>query len=129
MGTLFPLFDSEEDRPPLAARLAPRLRTLADQGVFFGTSSWKYPGWLGSIYSQDRYETRGAFSKKKFDEQCLAEYAETFPTVCGDLTFYQFPSPPFWAKLFGATPRTFTMAFKVPEEITVVRWPKHARYG
>jgi uncharacterized protein YecE (DUF72 family) len=129
MGTLFPLFDSEEDRPPLAARLAPRLRTLADQGVFFGTSSWKYPGWLGSIYSADRYETRGAFSKKKFDEQCLTEYAETFPTVCGDLTFYQFPSPPYWAKLFGATPGAFTMAFKVPEEITVARWPKHARYG
>lgn len=130
MNTLFPLFDdSEEDRPPFAARLAPKLRTLADQGVFFGTSSWKYPGWLGSIYAKDRYETRGVFSKKKFEEHCLSEYAETFPTVCGDLTFYQFPSPPFWAKLFGATPRSFTMAFKVPEEITVARWPTHARYG
>lgn len=129
MDTLFPLFDSEDDRPPLAARLAPKLRAMADQGIFIGTSSWKYPGWVGSIYSKNRYETRGTFSKKKFEEHCLSEYAETFTTVCGDLTFYQFPSPPFWAKLFDATPRSFTMALKVPEDITVACWPKHARYG
>jgi len=129
MNSLFPLFDSDEDRPPLARRLAPRLQTLAEQGIYFGTSSWKYPGWLGAIYSQDRYETRGAFSKKKFDEHCLEEYAETFPTVCGDFAFYQFPSPPFWARLFGALPSSFQLALKVPEEITVVRWPGHARYG
>jgi hypothetical protein len=32
------------DMPPQAARLAPKLRALADQGVYFGTSSWKYEG-------------------------------------------------------------------------------------
>ena len=37
----------DEDRPPQAARLGPRLRALADQGIYFGTSSWKYEGWLG----------------------------------------------------------------------------------
>jgi uncharacterized protein YecE (DUF72 family) len=128
MNTLFPLFD-EDDRPPLAARLAPRLRTLADQGIYFGTSSWKYPGWVGSVYNAARYETRGTFSKKKFDEQCLTEYAEVFNTVCGDFAFYQFPSPPYWAKLFGSTPESFTLSLKVPEDITVARWPSHARYG
>ena len=117
------------DIPPQAYRLAPKLRALADQGVYFGTSSWKYDGWVGSIYSDSRYQTRGKFSKAKFEENCLAEYAQTFPTVCGDLTFYQFPSEQYWAKLFDATPDEFVFSFKVPEDITVEKWPKHARYG
>ena len=115
--------------PPQSARLAPTLRSLADRGVYLGTSSWKYDGWLGSIYRQDRYMTRGKLSNAKFEENCLTEYAETFPTVCGDLTFYQFPSEQYWAKLFDAVPENFVFGFKVPEDITVSTWPKHARYG
>lgn len=118
-----------DDMPPQASRLAPKLRAMADRGVYFGTSSWKYEGWVGSIYSGDRYITRSKFSKAKFEENCLAEYAETFHTVCGDLTFYQFPSEQYWAKLFDATPKHFIFGFKVPEDITVETWPKHARYG
>src|SRR5258705_9642320 len=129
MDTLFPLFDSDDDRPPLAARLAPKLHALADQGVFFGTSSWKYPGWLGSIYSPERYLTRKKFSHAKFEAQCLHEYAETFPTVSGDFTFYQFPAPSMWAKVLSAVPATFTFGLKAPESVTVLRWPTHARYG
>jgi len=120
---------TSNELPPQATRLAPKLRALADQGVYFGTSSWKYEGWLGSIYSGDRYVTRGKFSKAKFEENCLTEYAQTFPTVCGDLTFYQFPSEQYWAKLFDATPKDFIFGFKVPEDITVETWPTHARYG
>jgi uncharacterized protein YecE (DUF72 family) len=131
--SLLPLFDAdagdEDDRPPQASRLAPKLRALAEAGIYFGTSSWKYEGWLGSIYSEARYKTRGKHSKKKFDENCLTEYAATFPTVCGDFAFYQFPSADYWAKLFESTPADFLFAFKVPEEITVSTWPRHARYG
>jgi hypothetical protein len=47
-----------DDLPPHASRLAPKLRALADRGVFFGTSSWKYAGWLGSIHIESRYLTR-----------------------------------------------------------------------
>jgi len=97
--------------------------------VFIGTSSWKYEGWLGSIYTPERYFTRGRFSQKKFEETCLEEYAETFPIVCGDFSFYQFPSDEYWRKLFGTSPAALQFAFKVPEEITVKRWPTHARYG
>jgi len=114
---------------PQAARLAPKLRELAGKGMYFGTSSWKYEGWLGSIYSDDRYLTRGKHSKKKFEETCLQEYACTFPTVCGDFAFYQFPSEQYWEKLFEAVPKGFIFGLKVPEDITVARWPKHARYG
>src|SRR4051812_34412319 len=127
--SLFPLFEPDNERPPQAARLAPRLRALAEKGLYFGTSSWKYEGWLGSIYSESRYQTRGKLSKKKFDDNCLAEYARTFPTVCGDFAFYQFPSPDYWARLFGATPANFVFGLKVPEDITVAKWPGHARYG
>jgi hypothetical protein len=65
---------ANDELPPQAARLAPKLRALADQGVFFGTSSWKYEGWVGSIYSQDWYITRGKFSKAKFKADCLPQF-------------------------------------------------------
>ncbi|HEY7327731.1 MAG TPA: DUF72 domain-containing protein [Gemmataceae bacterium] len=122
------LFDADET-PLMAARLAPVLRSLAQRGVYFGTSSWKYEGWLSSIYTPERYITRGKFSRKKFEAECLREYAETFPVVGGDFSFYQFPSPEYWAKLFDGLPSTFGFGLKVPEEITVKRWPGHARYG
>jgi uncharacterized protein YecE (DUF72 family) len=128
--SLFPSFDDAADAlPPQAARLGPRLKTLAERGVYFGTSSWKYEGWLGSIYTPRRYATRGKFSKKKFEETCLAEYAQTFPTVCGDFAFYQFPSEDYWRRLFEGTPSSLAIGLKVPEAITVAKWPSHARYG
>jgi uncharacterized protein YecE (DUF72 family) len=120
---------SEPDEVTTRDRLAASLRGLAERDVWVGTSSWKYPGWLGSIYAPERYTTRGRFSKKRFEETCLGEYAETFPIVCGDFAFYQFPLEAYWQKLFDATPTAFRFAFKVPEEITVKRWPGHARYG
>ena len=85
------LFDSDE--PPQAKRLAPALRTLAEHGVHLGTSSWKYEGWIGNMYDRDRYLTCGRLSKKKFEAECFREYAETFPTVGGDFSFYQFRTP------------------------------------
>lgn len=119
----------EEPQPELASRLAPRLQQLAAQGVYIGTSSWKYEGWLGQIYSRERYMVRGRFSQRKFESECLEEYAKTFPIVCGDFSFYQFPSDAFWHRLFAAAPRELRFAFKVPEDITVKRFPKHDRYG
>jgi uncharacterized protein YecE (DUF72 family) len=123
-----PLFGPEE-RPDQATRLGMKLHALADRNVFFGTSSWKYEGWLGSIYSRDRYVSRGKFSQKKFEGECLREYAETFPVVGGDFSFYQFPSPSYWQRLFEESPPSLKFGLKVPEEITVPRWPGHARYG
>ena len=119
----------DEDRPTQALRLAPRLRALADRGIYFGTSSWKYEGWVGTIYSEGRYTHRGRFSQRKFEAECLTEYAKVFPVVCGDFSFYQFPNPDFWGQLFGESPSSLQFAFKVPEAITVAMWPAHARYG
>lgn len=120
----------EPDAPlPMAARLRPLLHDWASRGVCFGTSSWKYEGWLGTVYDSERYLTRRKLSKKKFEAECLREYAEVFPTVCGDFSFYQFPTPAFWSQLFARTPAHFTFGLKVPEDVTVLRWPGHARYG
>ena len=134
MPSLLPGFDSHgsvqnDALTPQAARLAPKLQALDADGIYFGTSSWKYEGWLGSIYSPSSYLTRGKHSKKKFDHTCLAEYARTFPTVCGDFAFYQFPTEQFWTNLFDQLPDDFILGLKVPEDITVATWPGHARYG
>jgi uncharacterized protein YecE (DUF72 family) len=111
-------------------RLRDRLSALSQENVFIGTSSWKYEGWMGQIYSRDRYTTRGRFSQQRFNSECLTEYAETFPIVCGDFSFYQFPSPDYWAKLFGsAASSTLQFALKVPEDVTVKQFPRHPRYG
>ncbi len=123
----FSLF--EEPQAFDKAALARRLRALADENIWVGTSSWKYEGWLGQIYTRDRYVTRGKFSKARFEAECLTEYAETFPTVCGDFSFYQFPSPDFWKKLFTTAPPSLKFALKVPEEVTVEVFPRHPRYG
>jgi uncharacterized protein YecE (DUF72 family) len=122
-----PLFDEpcKFDRAGLRARL----ENLTREGIWIGTSSWKYEGWLGQIYDRERYVSRGKFSKKRFEAECLAEYAETFPAVCGDFSFYQFPPPEFWRKLFTTAPANLRVALKAPEEVTCERFPKHARYG
>ena len=121
------LFDEPNtfDREGLAAKL----RALARQRIYIGGSSWKYEGWVGQIYSRERYMVRGRFSRKAFEADCLREYAETFPIVCGDFAFYQFPTDEFWRRLFTQTPHGFQFAFKVPEQITCRIFPAHERYG
>jgi len=123
-GTLFDE-PSAFDRGKLVERLA----GLAAENIFIGGSSWKYEGWLGQIYSRSRYLVKGRFSRKAFEATCLREYAETFPTVCGDFAFYQFPTAEFWDRLFAQVPEGFRFAFKAPEQITCKVFPQHARYG
>lgn len=119
----------DPDRPERARVLAGRLQRLAGRNVFLGASSWRYPGWLGQVYSPKRYAVRGRLSHAKFERECLREYAEVFPTLCGDFAFYQFPSPQMWAGLFERVPPGFRFSIKVPEEITCERFPKLKRYG
>lgn len=111
------------------AGLASRLQALAYEGIYIGGSSWKYEGWLGQVYSRERYLARGRFSRKRFEAECLREYCETFPAVCGDFAFYQFPNDEFWQKLYAQAPEGFRFAFKVPELITCKTFPTHLRYG
>jgi len=102
---------------------------LARLGIFVGTSSWKYPGWSGLLYTPDRYLSRGRFSETRFNRECLAEYAETFPTVCVDGAYYQFPTEKYLTGLAGQVPAGFRFSFKITDEITLKQFPRIARMG
>ncbi len=126
-GNLFDIGDPDSE--VFRRRLAESLARLAREQIWVGGSSWKYEGWLGQIYTRSNYLSRGKFSKKLFEAECLREYCETFPTVCGDFAFYQFPGESFWQKLFAQAPAGFQFTLKVPEQITCKLFPQHPRYG
>jgi uncharacterized protein YecE (DUF72 family) len=126
-GNLFDFPDSEAAQ--FRRRLGELLARLSRDRIYVGGSSWKYEGWLDQIYTRSNYLSRGKFSKKAFEAECLREYTEIFPTVCGDFAFYQFPAEEFWRRLFAQTPEGFQFAFKVPEQITCKVFPSHSRYG
>jgi uncharacterized protein YecE (DUF72 family) len=73
-------------------------RSLHPQ-ILIGTASDRYSGWIGQIYSQDRYQGRitkrtKIIGGKTFIEQVLPvdsvqEYFEHFPVLEIDFTFYR----------------------------------------
>jgi uncharacterized protein YecE (DUF72 family) len=106
------------------SELASDVARLAAQGVLIGTSSWKYKGWLHLLYDRDRYLKNRKFSKAKFDENCLEEYAEVFKTVCFDGGLYQFPTEKMMEKYFSQVPSDFQMSIKVTKAITGRRFTR-----
>lgn len=102
---------------------------LAREGVFIGTSSWKYPGWRGQLYHEDRYIWHGKFSEARFERLCLAEYAAVFKTVCVDAAYYKFPDRRFLEPLVSQVPADFLFALKVTDQITIKRFPNLPRFG
>ncbi|MFM8788831.1 MAG: DUF72 domain-containing protein, partial [Chthoniobacterales bacterium] len=114
----------------LPAALAWATSHLArESNLYLGTSSWKYEGWLGQIYDEQRYLTRGKLSTKRFETECLEEYAEIFPSVCVDAGYYRFPSEKYLANLCAQVPDGFRLSYKVTDEITVKKFPKLDRFG
>lgn len=124
---------SLDDQSPagreLVQRLQPRLAQLAARGVYVGTSSWKYPGWLGQVYDEARYVYRGRFSETRFNRNCLSEYAETFKTVGVDAAYYAFPTGDQLAGWMDSVPADFRFSFKVTDDITLKRFPNLPRFG
>jgi uncharacterized protein YecE (DUF72 family) len=117
------------DIPGEREKLAASLQRLKERNIFIGTSSWRYEGWLGQIYTRERYLIRGRFSKKKFHDECIQEYAEVFPVVGADFSFYAIPEPAFWKKLFADAPPQLKWSLKAPEDFTTKRFSHQARYG
>jgi uncharacterized protein YecE (DUF72 family) len=110
-------------------RVRTRAAELAARGVFIGTSSWKYEGWLGQLYNAERYEFRGRVARTRFERECLTEYAEVFKTVCVDAAYYTFPRPEYLHRLADQVPGDFQFGFKVTDALTIKRFPNLERFG
>ncbi len=123
-GETLPLF-GEPSRPVPAfiERNGERIRRWASRGIYFGSSSWKYPGWKGLVYNRQYPGT------KAFERECLTEYAELFPTVCADFALYDFPDPRAMQVIHDQTPDGFRVSLKVTDRITVKRYPNLPRHG
>jgi uncharacterized protein YecE (DUF72 family) len=102
---------------PPAAPLPPQ--------VYLGTSTWAFPGWRGVVY-RNHYR-----SERDFTQNSLAEYAQIpwFRTVCIDSLFYNPPSPTTLERYAAQTPEHFRWISKVWERLTIISYPRHARYG
>jgi uncharacterized protein YecE (DUF72 family) len=110
-------------------RIKRKIKALAEEGVFIGTSSWKYEGWMNQLYTPARYEYRGKVAQTRFERDCLQEYAEVFKTVCVDAAYYDFPRPERLQKLADQVPDDFLFGFKVTDAITIKKFPNMARFG
>jgi uncharacterized protein YecE (DUF72 family) len=75
--------------------------------VFVGTSGYNYPEWRGTFYPEK-------FSTDKM----LPYYAERFPTVEINYTFYRIPNERLLVGWAAATPGQFTFTLKAPRRIT-----------
>jgi uncharacterized protein YecE (DUF72 family) len=95
------------------------------KNIFLGTSTWTFPGWRGTIYKGE-YK-----SERDFSQRCLEEYAAIpwFRTACIDSLFYNPPSPTTLQRYATQVPESFRWVSKVWERLTIISYPKHARYG
>jgi uncharacterized protein YecE (DUF72 family) len=75
--------------------------------VLVGTSGYNYPEWRGTFYPEK-------FSTDKM----LPYYAERFPTVEINYTFYRLPNEKLLAGWSAATPDGFSFTLKAPRRIT-----------
>jgi len=93
--------------------------------VYLGTSTWAFPGWKGLVYK------RNYRSERDFTHNSLEEYAAIswFRTVCIDSLFYTPPKPETMARYASQVPEHFRWVSKVWERLTIIRYPKHPRYG
>ncbi len=75
--------------------------------IWVGTSGYNYPEWKGSFYPKDLAAAR-----------MLPYYAERFPTVEINYTFYRAPTEKIldgWSRI---TPDPFKLTLKAPKRIT-----------
>ena len=75
--------------------------------IWVGTSGYNYPEWKGTFYPPD-------LAAAKF----LPYYAERFPTVEINYTFYRAPTEKILEGWSAATPDRFKLTLKAPRRIT-----------
>lgn len=100
-----------------------------DHQLFVGTPSWRYLGWCGTLYDEDRYLWGNHFSKKRFHEHCLEEFAEVFSSVEVDSTYYALPKSNELMTMAAQVPGEFRFSFKVTDTITIKNFPNLKSFG
>jgi uncharacterized protein YecE (DUF72 family) len=75
--------------------------------VLVGTSGYNYPEWRGSFYPE-----------KFATDKMLGYYAERFPTVEINYTFYRLPNEKILSGWAAGTPNGFSFTLKAPRRIT-----------
>src|ERR671913_2573436 len=75
--------------------------------IWVGTSGYNYPEWKGSFYPETLAATK-----------MLPYYAERFPTVEINYTFYRTPNEKILEGWNAATPDRFKLTLKAPKRIT-----------
>ena len=75
--------------------------------IWVGTSGYNYPEWKGSFYPERLPAAK-----------MLPYYAERFPTVEINYTFYRAPDEKILRGWDRATPDRFTLTLKAPRRIT-----------
>ena len=76
-------------------------------GLWVGTSGYAYPEWRGSFYPE-----------KMQTAKMLPYYAERFPTVEINNTFYRMPNAKLLEGWNAQTPENFKLTLKAPQRIT-----------
>jgi uncharacterized protein YecE (DUF72 family) len=96
-----------EPAPSSAAQLA--LRSRLPASLRLGTSSWSYPGWIGTVWAQE-------YSESKLSKQGLRAYAEhpLLRTVSLDRAFYRPLRVDQYAAYAAQVPADFRFVVKAP---------------
>jgi uncharacterized protein YecE (DUF72 family) len=87
-----------------------RALSAGPQPALVGCSGWNYDSWRGRVYPPGLPPRRW-----------LAHYAELFPTVEVNATFYRLPTRSAVASWVEATPPEFVFAVKVSRYITHIK--------
>src|SRR5262249_34939625 len=75
--------------------------------IWIGTSGYNYPEWKGSFYPSDLPTAK-----------MLPYYAERFPTVEINYTFYRMPNEKLVGGWAAQTPSPYKLTLKAPRRIT-----------
>lgn len=110
-----------------AAELHAEHRALREQlaaGLRMGTMSWSFAGWRGVVYGQSA-------DPKLLADSGLTAYSKhsLLGTVEIDRSFYEPLPARYFAGLSEQVPPDFRFLVKAHEECSLLRFPRHARYG
>ncbi|MEO6953427.1 MAG: DUF72 domain-containing protein [Polyangia bacterium] len=123
------LFGGGADLDPTgpAPLVAPAHRALAEElprDVYYGTSSYTFPGWAGVLYA-------GRPSEKALVDEGLSAYAAhpLLRAVGIDRTYWAPMTADAWRRYARQTPPGFVAVSKALSELTTCAFPNHPRYG